>query len=132
MTSMKGIPVRDYDRELHSLLALKTELVPWGLVGKTDGAGLEAWRVLHAEFAPITSKSNRQLMKQVLLPKRANKHEELQSHQAEWELLLSKYEEITRKSVDEDVLMAAYESLLLDRIAETLTASRWNPPESKR
>ncbi len=108
MLSMKE-DIHDMSQELHAMLVVVTNGVPWNLVDGTDGNGWEAWRVLHNEYYAVTYEGQRQLLSKVIQPTRVKTFAEILPAQTAWEAARAKYMETTgKKAMDEDLLITAY------------------------
>ena len=117
-----GVPVKDVNRELHTLLSGKTTGQAWGIVEMHDENGLAAWRALHTEYRIMTQKGRRKLLKAFLFPSKASKNEEIPLLQTKWELTLQRYLEAGGDKPAEDVCVAAYEAILKDEMNKRIDA----------
>ena len=66
-----------------------------------ENNGLEAWRLLHEEYAPHTDHSENVMWIQVANPKQVTKLDQLMGSIVDWETLVNRYIDVSGKPVDD-------------------------------
>ena len=100
------LPIATYDRQLHSLLTIKTR-------GRGNGedshkSGLRAWQKLAEDGGMVTAHMRRKMLANLLQPTRTKQLHEVVAAQEQWEAALLEYQTVSGVKLPGDALVVVY------------------------